>query len=293
MFKKLLVALDGSEAAETALVWLTRYAARTKAKVVLMRTVTTAVNSMTGAEAADEAKDYLQGMERELNYAGFPATIAVTRGTPAESIVRAAEGEDCDLILMATHAAVKVSRWRTGSVTARVLRLAQLPVLVVRSGMEFSHQGRVRRVIVPIDGSELAETVMPWAERLAHFHRARIVLLHQNEHLSKGPEAALDGDYRSLVTYLAVLRGQLWDRGFNTPVLLREGDAAQGILEVAGPGDMIAMTTRGNRGFSRWLFGSVAEKVIHDSTVPVLVYKGKPVNASWARHAQEAVLTHA
>jgi nucleotide-binding universal stress UspA family protein len=284
MFRKILVALDGSEAAETALRWLKRYAARTRAEVLLFRVVSTDSAAGTpGHATVGEAVDYLQRMERELNFSGFPAKLAVWSGEPARAIAEAAMEQSCDLILMATRAAIKVSRWSAGGMTAHVLRLAQVPVIVVRPPMEFSHQGRVRRIVVPLDGSDLAETVLPWAERLAHFHRARIALFHAYAPAwDAGYATAMDTEHRGFVRHISSLCRELREKGLRTSVFMRMAEPAEGILKTLEAGDLVVMTTRGRRGFNRWLFGSVAEKVIHDSPVPVLVYKGKPAETTRA-----------
>lgn len=284
MFRKILVALDGSEAAETALLWLKRYAARTRAEVLLFRVVSgDSAAGTPGHETFGEAVDYLQRMERELNYAGFPAKLSVWSGEPANAIAEAALVQGCDLILMVTRAAIKVTRWSSGGMTAHVLRLAQVPVLVVRPPMEFSHQGRVRRVVVPLDGSELAETALPWAEQMAHFHRARIALFHAYPPAwDAGYATAFDQEHRRFVRHVSMLCRELRAKGLRTSVLMMMAEPAEGILETVEAGDLIVMTTRGRRGFNRWLFGSVAEKVIHDSPVPVLVYKGRPAETTRA-----------
>src|SRR5690349_1784012 len=127
MLKKILLAVDGSENAEKALPWVKQYAARETAEVVLLRVIRPdEVESELLPGAMDEARTYLQGLERELHYAGVPCKILVRRGVPARVIVRAAEREQCDLILLSTRGGSSIERWVMGSVTEQVLRLSPI-----------------------------------------------------------------------------------------------------------------------------------------------------------------------
>jgi nucleotide-binding universal stress UspA family protein len=178
MLKKILLALDGSENAEKALPWAKQVAARETAQVVLLRVVLPNGDRAAMARERQEAREYLQRMEKELNYAGIPGKILVRRGTPSREIVDTAREEGCDLILMATRGGSKVRRWAVGGVTEQVLRLSPLPVLPVRSQLGMPRQGHVRRVIVPVDGSKLAESAVLWSIRLARLLKAKLIFLH-------------------------------------------------------------------------------------------------------------------
>src|SRR6185503_2314362 len=91
MLKKILLALDGSENAERALWWVTQYAGREKAQVVLFRAVdTTILEPEFIPSQLKDALNYLLRMETELNQAGIPAKVIARQGKPAETIVRVA-----------------------------------------------------------------------------------------------------------------------------------------------------------------------------------------------------------
>ena len=163
MFKKILVPLDGSENAERAIPWVKRYASPSKAQVVLTRSISRdPVDDGPPVELErQEAKDYLLRWERELNYAGIPAKMVVREGPPALSTVREAMEEGCDLIVMTTRGKSRLGRWRVGGVTAQVMRLSKIPVLVVRSQTALRRQAHVRKIVVPLDGSATAESILP------------------------------------------------------------------------------------------------------------------------------------
>ena len=292
MFKRILLALDGSENAERALPWVKAYAGPDKAMVVLTRIVDNGVPLEEGAvdRWLAEARDYLQGAERELNFAGIPSKIVVDFGVPAELIVAVARREKADLVVMASRGGSKVARWLLGGTVGRVLRLSPVPVLVARSETPHAKQARVRRVLFPFDGSQLAELALPWAERLATAHHAKLVFLHVHPIGRKGRSDAYEQLFERIGRRVDYLRGVFRKRGVATEFLLRTGDPAEEILEACRGADLIAMATHGRGGVKRWIFGSVAEKVIHAATVPVFVHRGPvPETAVVRRARREAV----
>lgn len=274
MLKKILLSLDGSENAEKALPWVKQYANREHAQVILLRAVP--VKGMEAGAAlveVESAREYLQGIERELNYAGIPAKVAIKKYAPVRAILDAAMAEGCDLILMSTRGGSPVERWAIGGVTEQVLRLSPIPVLVIRSQTVLPRQGHVRRVIVPVDGSKLAEAAVSWSGRLAHLLKAKLIFLHVTP---RGP-AGRTASYRQTVDLLKRRMQRAGDAlakdGVKWSFAEQTGDPADRILQYADANDLVVTTTHGAGGFKRWVFGSVAEKLIHDASIPVLVYK--------------------
>lgn len=273
MFKKILVPFDGSENAERALPWVKRYAGPSKALVVLLRTIhREAVDDGPPVEVERlEAKDYLQRMERDLNYAGVPTKMVVKDGAAAFSIVKEAADEGADLIVMTTRGKSRIGRWRVGGTTAQVMRLSAVPVLVVRSQTSLRKQGHVRKIVVPLDGSATAEAIAPWAAELARRHKSSLLFLHV---AARGTPTELER-LELLRRRTGRLAQALRKSGVRATVRVERGDPATEILHAAGPEDLIAMTTHGYGGFKRWVFGSVAEKVCQTAAVPVFVFRGK------------------
>lgn len=273
MFTKILAPLDGSENAEKVLPWLRRYGGPDKAEVVLLRVIEPMETALEMADALEEAQKSLRRVARELNFAGIPTRISVRKGQPAHVIVQHAQQTGCELIVMTTRGGSPVRRWTIGGTTERVMRQSSLPVLVVQSRMPLPKQGRVHRILVPVDGSALAESVLPWVERLAQFHRAKIVFFHVYPPLPAGLRAKHERSYealrRRMTRTLAILR----DRRIRAAFRVQQGDPGAELLDVSADFDVIAMTTHGYGGFKRWLLGSVAEKVIHGAEIPVFIYK--------------------
>ncbi|MBI5962018.1 MAG: universal stress protein [Chloroflexi bacterium] len=140
-----------------------------------------------------------------------------------------------------------------------------------------------RKILVPLDGSKVAEGVLPHAKLLAYSEGAELILL------TVGANPALDfafsdpGLAQSAVQeqedrskkYIDRIENELKSAGFKTSTLLRVGSVADVILGVAEElqVDVIAMSTHGRTGPARWLLGSIAERVVHSSKVPVLLIR--------------------
>jgi nucleotide-binding universal stress UspA family protein len=280
MFTKILVPLDGSPAAEQAIFWAKQYAARDKALVVLLQVLHTEYPLKGGPfrAGADEAKHYLQGIERELNFAGVPTKIVLHGEPVSRTIVETAAQERCDLIIMTSRGASRIVRWLIGGVTQQVMRLSPIPVLIVRPSIAEQVHARLRRLLSPQDGSSHARKILPWAGRLARFHKVPLVLFHVV------PPSADSKASRELSRQAAQLRR----RGVKASVSTEEGDPADRILRECRSGDLLALTTHGHGGLKRLILGSIAEKVIHQATVPVLIYKHRTKQRRLA-HDLEAV----
>ncbi|MBV8881637.1 MAG: universal stress protein [Planctomycetaceae bacterium] len=269
MITKILLALDGSPNAEKALPWVRQFAGLEKAQVVLFRAMSPHSAREVWPRERSEARDYLMGIERELNYHGIPTKVLLRRGNAAAEIVDAAADQGCDLIVMTTRGGSPVKRWVMGGVTEQVMRLSHVPVLPVWSALTRPKQGHVRRLIVPLDGSKHADSVVWWSIALAQFLRSKLVFLHVRQAGAVGRSARSLALERRTVRICQSLRKQ----GVPAEFALQTGDAADRILAFADRNDLILTTTHGFGGVKRWVLGSVAEKLVHAGTAPVLVYK--------------------
>jgi len=140
-----------------------------------------------------------------------------------------------------------------------------------------------RKILVPLDGSKVAEGVLPHAKLLAYSEGAELILL------TVGANPALDfvfsdpGLAQNAIQeqeersqkYIAGVENELKSAGFKTSTILRIGSVADVILGVAEElqVDVIAMSTHGRTGPARWLLGSIAERVVHSSKIPVLLIR--------------------
>lgn len=140
-----------------------------------------------------------------------------------------------------------------------------------------------RKILVPLDGSKVAEGVLPHAKSLAYSEGAELILLN----VAANPavdfafsdpglaQSAIHEQTERSGKYMSRIENDLKTAGFRTSSLLRIGSVAEVILEVAEElqVDIIAMSTHGRTGPARWLLGSIAERVVHNSKVPVLLIR--------------------
>ena len=146
-----------------------------------------------------------------------------------------------------------------------------------------------RRIIVPLDGSELAEQALPQAEGLARLtgaplHLVRVidpagleplgtVVLHTD---ALAMQLLLEEERIAAREYLERIKQDMRDREPKVTVEYRQGPAAQELLAITQPGDLLVMATHGRGGLARWFLGSVAEAVVRRASVPVLLIRAAP-----------------
>lgn len=154
MFKRILVPLDGSRLAEAALPAALELASKFDSEVTLLRVVqppqlmlshtdgSVYAELLTSLrqEANEDARFYLKTHQNSLRQQGYRVKAHVTEGEPvAEVILEVVTGLGCDTIVMSTHGRGGVSRWVFGSVADKVLRQANVPVILIRASEEALH----------------------------------------------------------------------------------------------------------------------------------------------------------
>jgi nucleotide-binding universal stress UspA family protein len=277
LFSRVLVPLDGSERAERVLSQVARLLRREAAELILVRSVFTPPSlaridtAALEAEHRHEAEAYLEMVRGRLAERGILARSQVPHGPAETAILETARRENVSLIAMSTHGRSGLSRWALGSVAERVVRSSKVPVLLLHS-FRPDAKGQMtpmgdgllpfRRLLVPLDGSDEAREALGAAEAFAQLFEAEIMLLHV-QGTGKGPD--LDAE-----------AGRLRQAGLRAAVRWVDGhDVAGRILDEAEAegADLIVMATHGRSGLSRWLMGSVAERVLRASGTPLLVVR--------------------
>jgi nucleotide-binding universal stress UspA family protein len=303
-YGRILVPLDGSALAEEALPPAIAFAQRAGAnsKLILVRVSKAEylVYSRGGPFEVptgihEEIDAYLTRMEQEIKAQGIPVETVRTEGDPATAIVDMARDHHADLIVMVTHAREGMSRLVHGSVADRVLQGAPVPVLLLKHGEEtanlFTKEAHPH-LLVPLDGSELAESVLLRAISLANQLGASVTLLRSLDlpDLTVGAQgrAAASNDMVRVIVpterqkaaqYLEQVQQRLQAQGIPTAIAVTEGGAALDIaaqartLKEAGQAVIIVMATHGRAGVGRWLYGSVAGAVLQLADVPLLVIR--------------------
>lgn len=291
MYRTILVPLDGSRFGERALPLAMTLAWRLGAKLVLMRAASAAVFpgvDATEAEvhAVDEARAYLVNVQAEWSGQGVGVDIALPYGDPASEILQEIDTRQVDMVVMSTHGRSGLGRWIYGSVGEKVLATSPVPVMLVRPTGHLPALDRDpahSTILVPLDGSALAEAALPHAEYLAQRLGGKLMLLRVVERA--GPAFAYPGTvapplpdvdaHPEAELYLAVLAQRLRATGATVETAVREGWAADVIAYGGGEWQpsMIVMATHGRTGVARLLIGSVAVEVVRRSPLPVMLVR--------------------
>ena len=291
MYKKILVPLDGSALSEGILPYVRSLARGIDAPVELLRVNDPA--QLAPYSPPLQGGEYLEKVA--ATFSGLTAVnCTVELGAPAHTIVDLAAAQAGTLIAMATHGRSGAKRWLLVSVAEKVLHVATNHLLLVRpSGGGSGGEARLNRVLVPLDGSELAEKVLPVATGLAAQLKLEVLLTRVLVYIYFGPPEVLpmfgaNNPYqkefweqtRSEATeYLSGKVAQFGAQGLPQVSFELIDGSAQGaaaeIIDLARKttGNLVAMSTHGRSGMGRWLLVSVAERVARHSGVPVLLIR--------------------
>lgn len=282
MQKRILVPLDGSPLADRIVDQVRRLLLRRDLEVVLLTVVEPIPDPAARARALQDARDHIEGVRDRLIDAGAIATTRVVVGGPAEQIVEHARRLEPELVAMATHGRSGLTRFLRGSVAEKVVRHCPTPVLVAnpRALDTMGEHGelRIARILVPLDGSDVSLGVLPLVEDLARLYQSEVLLLRVEwtVPIAGAPYPAEVAALRPVEEVAALLeptRRRLVDQGIPARTLVGYGPEALEILDAAEREhvDLVAMSTHGRSGLSRWMYGSVAEQVLRHCTRPLLV----------------------
>ena len=281
MFRRILVPLDGSAFAEAVLPTAVSLARKNDGEVRLL-SVLEPVNAYPEAflpVSGDWATEYLaKASERARETWDGLLTTTVREGHPPDEIRAEADRWNADIVVLATHGRGGLSRAWMGSVTDNFIRTSAQPVLAVRPPASGAPDSAgplaMEKVVVPLDGSQLAEAAIPFGANLAEqfgvpLEIMRTVPLPRLPDLSYLPdEMALSDDASR---YLREHLDRLGSDDVNVrEVVVADNSPANAILTQAA-GDLVVMSTHGRTGFDRAVFGSVADKVVRGASGPIIV----------------------
>lgn len=288
MFKRIFLPLDGSELSERALEPAVRLAQFHHAELIFARapeyralTAGTYDISLTPYieqeidKSVQDTHNYLAGLTQTYARPDVTVRSLVLEGDPAHAIVDAADQVQASLLVMSTHGYSGMTKWVLGSVTEKVLSRVHCPVLVWRV------QRPIRHVIITLDGSELAERALEPGLAVARAFEAKVSLLRVVPELSPAEIERLNAlehgmGLRLQDEVLAEAQAYLERLGVaSAEVVVRQGKAASAIVEQAETleADLVVMATHGRSGLSRWVYGSVTEKVMQSLPVNMLVVR--------------------
>jgi len=298
MFKKIVVPLDGSDTAEKALVLAADLADPQDAEILLLRVSDFPIGSVEygglafynmQADCEKIAEQYLQTVKESIK-SGPSVKTKLVSGHPVESLLRESKAFAADLVVMTSHGKSNLERWVMGTTAENFARRCPCPVLVTRSGKPFEVP-LGKKVMVALDGSKLAEKVLPIAAAMVKRAQGELILFRSNSQQSKlsfeyathdiYPPAS-DVQFRKKSLELAqeylektaeAVRKEY--SGFQVSTAFSELPAAEAILNEAEQQgvDLLAMTSHGATGPGKWFFGSDAERVLRHATRPILIVR--------------------
>ena len=284
MIDRLLVPLDGSRIAEQILPHLRRLLHRRDAEVILVRAAVPPPmeNGMLIADTLlAAAREYLTKTQDLLRDQGIQVRSVVRLGSPPVVILDVAQEERATMIALATHGETGLKRLLAGSVAEAILRRSHVPVLLVRPFWSYELlPGRadedelrpIRNLLVPMDNPDDAELLLPPVTELARLFDARVVLLHvMTPEDRQQPDLAARQSVEE--SQLARIASRLEHEKVEAATLIEKGEPAHQILEAARANeiDLIAMSTHAKSGFLGLFTSTVTEKVLRESTCPMLV----------------------
>ena len=303
MYRRILVPLDGSPLAERVLPYAIALARRASAHVILFQAQTEPlirrIDPWAGSEqvmarerpgdpAAAEpditAAAYLDRLAAHLTEQGVSAASLVGDGHAGDTIVATAREQGVDLLAMCTHGRSGPGRWLHGSVADHVLRHTDVPIFLVTPGCPQSWEpAAVPTVLVPLDGSALAQAALSPACRLAEALGAALLLVQAIEpviapetvdlpmEFALDPARLLAAARDDLERIATDLRGE----GYTVTTHVESGYAPAVIMAAARAyaASVIAMATHGRSGLARLALGSVATAALQHATVPLLLVR--------------------
>ena len=273
----ILVPLDGSPESGSALPYAMALA--TPGTELVLLTVVRRESAAASARAA------LEPIAERARVAGHRARTETAVGDPGDQILATAVSSGAGLIVMGSHGRGAVGRLIHGSVADRVAREAPMPTMIVRAAIAAPGPVGITRLVVPLDGSLLAEQSLPVAAAISRRLGTPLVLVRAVSSAELMPPAVGMGEAipfelyeeaeneleREVETYLDRVAQRLRDQGLAVATEVLTGAAATAIEEATKLGDVVVLCSHERTGVRRWLLGSVAETLAREDQSPVIL----------------------
>ena len=282
MFDNILVPTDGSDCAQAAVGYAADLARRYDAKVHALCVADS--RTLENAPKYDQTKKGREEVAEktcsDISVSGVTVEQAVRTDVPHKAILRYTTEQDIDLVVMGTHGRTGVERYLLGSVTEKVVRLSDVPVLTVKAEDDGEVTYPYTDILVPTDGSEGSEAAIDPAVDVASTYDARLHALSVIDTMAMGVDVrsgaileALEESAQSAVQTIEEQATQASVSAVETAI--EHGNPYRGIRSYVEKHDidLVVMGTQGRSGIERYLLGSVAEKTVRTSPVPVMTVR--------------------
>lgn len=283
MFDSILFPTDGNDGSDRVFEFVLDIAEAHGATVHLLNVADTNVTSHADTDAGttdvlvDRGETLLAELGDRARERGVDVSEAVVQGDPYSTITEYADRHAVDAIVMPTHGRGALGRFLLGSVATKVVRTADVPVLTVRP--EAEPRAPFDTVLVATDGSECAEGAVERAAAIAAADGATLHVVSVVELAAYGPDAHaslnIDTFEERAESAVEAAREVAESHGVDVETHVEYGGVHDNILRAieASDADLAVLGTHGRTGFDRYLLGSVAEKLLRTSPVPVLTVR--------------------
>jgi nucleotide-binding universal stress UspA family protein len=300
MFKRILVPLDGSSLAECVLPHVIALSKPYNASVTVLQ-VHKRPKIVTGQlqpvapfnwhVSRMEAQKYLESVTAKLIAAGVRANHGLIDGLASDSIIKYAQENEIDLLILSSHGDNGLSGWNISSVALKVVARALVPTMIIRAyepiKQEISTEG-YRKVLIPLDTSPRAECALTVATSIVRYYQARLLLSHvvrRPKILSRSPltpedieliEKLTNRNHEEAKKYLDYLLFQLNAEGIDTQKRLVIADkpaVALCNLVIAENPELVIINAHGYTGETKWPYGNIVEKFINYCHIPLIIYQ--------------------
>lgn len=305
MFDTILVPLDGSQLADCVLPHVVAIAHPFDAEITLLRILE---KNQAGASAQlfdllnwqinkTKASLYLDKIQARLQKLTIRVQTEVLEGLVAEGIAEYAQNRGMKLIILSSHGRHGLTQWGISSITQKIILSAQTSLLIVRARQYAGHSDELtevpvyRHILVPLDGSQRAENVLPIITQLAHFHKSQIHLVQvvQTPEMARQmPPPSEDIDLSNRVVtrnreearrYLDQVKSRSYLESIAVQTHLITSDNAAVALHQLGEQehiDMVALSAHGYSGNHQWPYGSMVNNFIMYGRVSLLIVQDLP-----------------
>lgn len=280
----LVVLLDGSTFAAQALPIAKLISRASDARLTLLSSVKDYTPDLREKFDATQAerKTYLQGVVADLSAQGYATDYTVRPGFITDATKGLIEENGVDLVITTTRGKSGVQHWLTGGVSVKLVRNIDKPILLVHS-LEGDNgtEPKLKRIIVALDGSIYSESVLPYARALGKAFDCELILLSvpaiPEVENYRAPSEVVDNirskAVRNMQKFLDAVARSLREDDLSVRTLVTGSMPARTIVEVAEQesADMIMLTSRGRGGLDLLLMGSVAQRVVQNTQIPVFM----------------------
>jgi len=285
-----LVPLDGSAAADVSLeVADAILQSKSEGCLTILRALETPrISAWLPAEMLslyqrekEIVSEFLEEKKQAWSGRGYDVRTVIGPGPgPVDAAVAECSHGRARLVVMSSHGESGWMEFFLGSNTEKIMRLCPAHIFVVKQPTEDSQPTPLTKILIPLDGSKRAEQAIPQALDISPNGQARIILVgvsvvFQGHAFEGDMKAVVRPDLERVEAYLDSQAEWLRNQGLEVDTVVRRGDAAGEVLELAKEEnvDLILMTSQGRTGLARWLYGSVAERIVRTSPCSVLVLK--------------------